>query len=55
MNIANDCIEKDMNDMKIVKGPLPDYSYTHTTDMTDDVRLDDDLSLYGVYGIPQKR
>lgn len=38
--------------MKIVKGHLPDCSYTFTTDMPDDIRLDDDLSLYGVYGIP---
>lgn len=51
-----DCTEKDMNDMGIVKGHLghlPVCSYS--TDMVDDIRLDDDLSLYGVFGIPQKR
>ena len=50
MNIAK--IREDLDKTKIVKGRL---DYSHKPDMPDDIRLDDDLSLYGVYGIPPKR
>ena len=48
--------EEDMNKMNnIVKWYLPSYSYSYVPDMSDDIRLDDDLSLYGIYGIPNHK
>ena len=34
------------------KDKRPLSTFSHVPDMEDDIRLDDDLSLYGVIGIP---